>query len=166
MPKIASGSEWGCEVLLCAASSNPSWQGIAECRPPMEKLISAMKMPGFSWPTCPEGESGKPDFEAYEDCPAGWSATRPSVIDDRSGSTDPSQCMRTVTTCKPGFNLHGGGDDNGQTIIKDGVTRVYSDDGCAYTEYQDRARRRAPYFFVIEDDASRSKTRYYFDLDH
>lgn len=37
----ASASEWGCEVLLCAASSNRSWQSIASCRPPMEKLISA-----------------------------------------------------------------------------------------------------------------------------
>lgn len=44
-------SEWGCEVLLCASSSNPSWRGVPACRPPMYRLISAMKGWGFSWPT-------------------------------------------------------------------------------------------------------------------
>jgi hypothetical protein len=59
----ASASEWGCTILLCAASSNPSWHGVAECRPPMQRLISAMRRSGFSWPTCPEGRTGKPGYE-------------------------------------------------------------------------------------------------------
>lgn len=50
-----TASEWGCEVLLCASSSNPSWRGVPACHLPMYRLISAMKRPGFSWPTCPEG---------------------------------------------------------------------------------------------------------------
>ena len=50
-------SEWGCEVLLCASSSNPSWRGVPACHPPMNRLISAMKKPGFDWPTCHEAVS-------------------------------------------------------------------------------------------------------------
>ena len=53
-PDRAEASEWGCEVLLCASSSNPSWRGVPACHPPMYRLISAMKGWGFSWPTCPE----------------------------------------------------------------------------------------------------------------
>ena len=30
----SQASDWGCEVLLCAASSNPSWHDVASCRPP------------------------------------------------------------------------------------------------------------------------------------
>lgn len=78
----AKASEWGCEVLLCAASSHPSWRGVDTCHPPMERLISAMKKPGFSWPTCPEGGAGKPGYEKYAECPAGWTP----AADDVGGS--------------------------------------------------------------------------------
>ena len=50
LPAPAAASEWGCEVLLCASSSNPSWRGVPACHPPMTRLISAMKKPGFHWP--------------------------------------------------------------------------------------------------------------------
>lgn len=50
----AQDASWGCQILLCAASKNPSWQGVGYCVPPMQKLISAMKKPGFSWPICEE----------------------------------------------------------------------------------------------------------------
>ena len=33
----AQASEWGCEVLLCASSSNPSWRGVPACHPPMNR---------------------------------------------------------------------------------------------------------------------------------
>jgi hypothetical protein len=55
----AEASEWGCKVLLCASSSNPSWRGVPACHPPMYRLISAMRRPGFSWPTCPRGRNGQ-----------------------------------------------------------------------------------------------------------
>lgn len=29
----AQASDWGCEVLLCASSSNPSWRGVPACHP-------------------------------------------------------------------------------------------------------------------------------------
>ncbi|NEJ83261.1 hypothetical protein GR268_43065, partial [Rhizobium leguminosarum] len=67
----AEDASWGCQVLLCAASQNPSWHGVPYCVPPMTKLIAAMKEPGFSWPICHEANAGKPGRESYEDCPAG-----------------------------------------------------------------------------------------------
>ena len=71
LPAPATASEWGCEVLLCASSSNPSWRGVSACHPPMNRLISAMKKPGFDWPTCPEAGTGSPGHERYADCPEG-----------------------------------------------------------------------------------------------
>lgn len=38
----AEDASWGCQVLLCAASQNPSWQGVPYCVPPMKRLIAAM----------------------------------------------------------------------------------------------------------------------------
>ncbi len=29
----AEDASWGCQVLLCAASQNPSWQGVPYCVP-------------------------------------------------------------------------------------------------------------------------------------
>jgi len=73
--RLATASEWGCEILLCASSSNPSWRGVPACHPPMNRLISAMKRPSFSWPTCPEAGTGRPGYEQFEECPVGWAAT-------------------------------------------------------------------------------------------
>jgi hypothetical protein len=56
-------SEWGCEVLLCASSSDPSWRGVQACHPPMYRLISAMNGWGFKWPTCLEAGTGEPGYE-------------------------------------------------------------------------------------------------------
>lgn len=32
----AEDASWGCQVLLCAASQSPSWQGVPYCVPPMK----------------------------------------------------------------------------------------------------------------------------------
>ncbi len=37
----AADADWGCQVLLCAASSAPSWHQVPYCVPPMMKLITA-----------------------------------------------------------------------------------------------------------------------------
>ena len=76
-PDRAEASEWGCEVLLCASSSNPSWRGVPACHAPMYRLISAMGNWGFSWPTCPEAGTGKPGYEAYDDCQQTVTTARP-----------------------------------------------------------------------------------------
>lgn len=78
----AQEAPWGCEVLLFAASSAPSWHGVSYCVRPMTKLIAAMKLPGFSWPICPGAGTGAPGIEVYEECPVGY---RPMKETDGNG---------------------------------------------------------------------------------
>ena len=159
----SQASDWGCEVLLCAASSNPSWQDVASCRPPMEKLITAMKRPGFSWPICQGAGTGKPGYERYAECPEGWQPIAgDSVRDEASGKLP--QCMRRQTTCRPGYrsSRYSGS----RTVASDdGVTRVFSDGrSCAFTEFMQRPLRRDPYYFDMKEDISGQLTRFWFNL--
>jgi hypothetical protein len=160
----ADASEWGCEVLLCAASSGPSWRGVESCHPPMEKVISAMKKPGFSWPTCPEGGAGKPGYEQYGDCPAGWAPT-----DGDLGSTfsrGKSRCMRAVNQCNGGRRLFGSSNGGQSRTKEDGVTRIFSGaSSCSFTEYKARPLRSAPYYFDIKDETDRQTNRFWFNLE-
>lgn len=132
-------SEWGCEVLLCASSSNPSWRDIPACHPPMYRLISAMRGWGFSWPTCPEAGTGKPGYERYSECPTGWSVGY-SNPDHGGGRAD--LCVQVRNTCPSGF---GGREDCQQTIT------------------MPRPLREDPYHFDIRDDAG-GATRHWFNL--
>ncbi|SDN95936.1 hypothetical protein [Ensifer sp. YR511] len=162
----AETSEWGCEVLLCAASSNPSWHGVPQCHPPMEKLISAMKQPGFSWPICPEGGAGEPGYEHYADCPAGWTPTAGEKNSEYPSKDELSRCIRKVSTCKDGRSHFGNRDRVRTELTKDGVSRVYSGWGsCHYQEFKPRTPRERPYFFDIDDQKTGKATRYYFDLN-
>ena len=158
-PRMAMADEWGCEVLLCAASSAPSWRGVPECHPPMERLIAAMKKPGFSWPTCPEGGAGKPGYEPFEDCPAGWLPTEGEDAGDGYFRAGQSRCMRLGSDCRgANFRTKEGRGENE-------ITRVFrSEQACDYTEYMTRPRRAQPYFFDIQDQTSSTSMRYYFDL--
>ncbi|MBO9101977.1 MULTISPECIES: hypothetical protein [Rhizobium] len=76
----AAEADWGCQIVLCVAAQTPSWHGISYCVSPMEKLIAAMALPGFSWPACKAAGTGAPGFEAFEDCPSGY-----VEADDQSG---------------------------------------------------------------------------------
>lgn len=158
----ARASEWGCEVLLCAASDNPSWHSIASCRRPMEKLIGAMKRPGFSWPTCPEGGAGKPSYERYAECPAGWTASSGTDNRNGGGSADLSRCRRVVDECGQGRRGRWQvGPNSG-----DRLTRFFSDhNSCRSTELMARPLRDEPYYFDIRDDAKTISQRYYFSLN-
>jgi hypothetical protein len=166
----ARASEWGCEVLLCAASDNPTWQAVATCRPPMERLIAAMKKPGFSWPTCPEGGAGKPGYDRYADCPSGWTPSAAEVDSDHV-SSDLSRCRRIVSQCGRGATQSredgvdgrvGNGADN-----EAGITRAYSeDDHGSCIETMARPLRDKPYFFDIKGQNRSGSIRQYFSLDH
>ena len=57
---------WGCEVLLCAVSSNPNWQNVPYCIPPMVKLIQRLSW-GGSWPGCPNSNS-QLGYDPYRPC--------------------------------------------------------------------------------------------------
>lgn len=161
----AAADEWGCEVLLCAALSDPSWHDIAECRPPMSRLISAMKRPGFSWPTCPEGGAGKPGFEKFEDCPSGWSPAAGGFMSGHHPG-ELSQCIRKGSDCWEGRIV---GETRGgrlSSVERGDVTRVYhSRWRCDYVDYMARPRREKPYYFDIVDDGNASSRRVYFDLN-
>lgn len=135
----AEASEWGCEVLLCASSSDPSWRGVPACHPPMNRLISAMGKWGFSWPTCPEAGTGRPGYERYDECPAGWTVGS-SNQDHGAGQGD--LCIQVRNSCPSGY----GGRD-----------------GCQETVTMARPRREYPYYFDITAGDGKV-TRHWFDL--
>lgn len=135
----ADASEWGCEVLLCASSSNPSWRGVPACQPPMNRLISAMRGWNFSWPTCPEAGTGKPGYERYADCPSGWNV---DYSDRDRGGTQADICVQVRNTCPRGF---GGAED------------------CRQTATMPRPTREDPYYFDIRSDDG-NVTRHWFNL--
>lgn len=136
----SQASEFGCKVLLCAASQNPSWRGVPYCVPPMTKLISMLKR-GKSWPTCPEGGTGKPGYEPYAACPKGWS------VGSSSTNSNDSQCVKRVCTTRYTYRGHDSQND---------------DENCIKT--MARPRRANPYFFDIRNDDTKVKERFYFNL--
>lgn len=161
IPALTDDASWGCQVLLCAASQNPSWHGVPYCVPPMTRLIAAMKEPGFSWPICHEANAGKPGHETYEDCPAGTTVGYSSQGDSGSRG-DPNQCFKTVDLCRSSSQL---GSNEG---LKGGtVRRVFGNQGnsCIQQIATPRPRRAEPYFFDIPNDKG-VKERFWFDLDH
>lgn len=135
----AKASEWGCEVLLCASSSDPSWRAVPACHPPMNRLISAMGKWGFSWPTCPEAGTGKPGYEAYQECPVGWSV---GFSNQNDGRGRPDLCVQVRNNCPSG--------DGGR-------------DGCEQTVTISRLLREDPYYFDIRHDDG-DITRHWFNL--
>lgn len=135
----AQAGEWGCEVLLCASSSNPSWRGVPACHAPMYRLISAMRGWSFSWPTCPEAGTGKPGYEAYDECPAGWSVSHGS---QGHGGGPADLCVQARNTCPAGFGER---------------------DDCQQTITMPRPRREDPYYFNIRHDDGEI-TRHWFSL--
>lgn len=138
-PDRAAASHWGCEVLLCASSSNPSWQDVKACHPPMNRLISAMRRPGFSWPTCPEAGTGRPGYEAYGDCPAGWTIGHSS---HKRGRDQSDLCVQTRNNCPSGIRRQ---------------------DDCLETDTIPRPPRADPYFFDIRHKDG-AVTRHWFSL--
>ena len=145
-PRVAAASEWGCRVLLCAATPAPGWRAVASCHPPMERLISAMKQPGFSWPTCPEGGAGRPGYEEFGKCPAGWTVAAAEALGNGLHRPKLSRCMRRIDQCQPRWSGFGSS-------------------GCRPVEFMDRPRRQQPYFFDVKDPSTKANSRFYFDLD-
>lgn len=141
----AAATEWGCEVLLCASSSNPSWHSVAACHPPMERLIEAMSHPGFSWPTCPEAGTGKPGYERFADCPQGWTPASDPGMEHGGGGL--SYCVRKNSSCA----------DNRRISIRHGGS-------CLLAEYRSRPLRSDPYYFDMRDHNDGTLARHWFNL--
>ncbi len=157
-PAKADDASWGCQVLLCAASQNPSWHGVPYCVPPMTRLIAAMKEPGFSWPICDEAKAGKPGRENYEDCPAGTTVGYSSQ-GDNGWRGEPDQCVKTVDVCRS--------PRQGDAYAGLTIRRNYDNDGdsCIQQIATPRPRRANPYFFDIPNDQG-EKERFWFNLNH
>lgn len=143
----AADAEWGCQVLLCAASSNPSWHGVPYCVPPMLKLIRAMARPHFSWPICPGAGTKAPNYEKYADCPAGYTVGYSSSGGHNSAVRKPDLCLKTINRC-----------GSGSYYRRDGHS-------CVETISQPRPLRAQPYYFDIRQ-ASGTTQRFWFDLNH
>jgi hypothetical protein len=125
----------------------------------MNRLITAMKLPGFSWPTCPEGGAGKPGFEKYADCPSGWlPAVGESRNDDKMAS-DWSLCVRTEPSCDGSDPFDQPGQGRGlRHLDADGQ----HDARCR--QVMSRPLRAQPYYFDLTDEATQRTNRVYFDL--
>ncbi|MGN7882541.1 hypothetical protein [Ensifer sp. 22460] len=165
----AQDAEFGCRILLCAASQNPSWQGVPYCVPPMKKLIRDMAKPGFSWPICHEAKAGKPGHEQYEECPAG-SSVGYSESGREGANRTPNKCVQIVDRCENRGDFqarYGDADANDRANIK--VRTLHngrgnlSDSGCKVQITMPRPQRSNPYFFDIPNDKD-DKERFWFNL--
>ena len=64
----------------------------------MYRLIEAMKVPGFSWPTCPNASSSAARKEVYEACPEGWTVGYSDVGHEGNRSV-PNKCEKREESC-------------------------------------------------------------------
>lgn len=149
----AENVSWGCQVLMCTASSQPSWQSVPYCVPPMTKLIAAMKLPGFSWPICQESNAGKPTYEPYEQCPSGFSS-------ESTGKKHFQRelCVRIVNK-RPEAKEYS---DAEITTEMGGSDEQYVR---GYKIMQFRKRKENPYYYDIPNDQG-GKKRFYFNLNY
>lgn len=165
MASKAADASWGCQVLLCAASETPSWHDVSYCVLPMTKLIAAMKLPGFSWPICKEGNAGKPGLEPYEPCPAGWTATSSDATFGHGSSAVQNACSHNLGSCNSRTAR-----DAAKEVNEGVVTReIYSDSGhnkssCSLIQTQPRKPRAKPYYFDIPNSKGENQ-RFWFDLN-
>lgn len=141
----AQDVSFGCQVLLCAASRNPSWRGVPYCMPVMQRLFQQLRR-GGSWPTCPEGQVGRPGYEPFEPCPS------PAVPATQGGSED------------GGLRL---GDPSGDLCaVRIESLRLCSSErgGCDVRyELSPRPRRAEPWY--VDIGTAEGATRFWFNLE-
>jgi hypothetical protein len=141
----AQDASFGCKVLLCAAATNPSWQGIAYCVPIMRTLMSLMGRRGFSWPPCPEARTGAPGHEPHAECPAGATA----VTTTSEGQSAP-MCARP-TPMNAAF-----GKADLATLDAESLKSRF--------ELTPRPLRDKPYYFEMPKADGQGTERVYFSL--
>lgn len=143
----AQDASFGCKVLLCAAASQPSWQGISYCVPVMQELFAGMRQ-GRGWPTCGEANASAPGYEPYHPCPSGSSE---GMIDAGRlvASSSGNVCARPRSNAP--------------------ICAGARDADCSVTdrfEITPRSQRAEPYFVDIGSGAGegRARTRFWFNL--
>lgn len=139
----AQDASFGCKVLLCAASTAPSWSGIPYCVPVMHDLFRRLAH-GGGWPSCSEGNASGLRYEPYEPCPAGMTPAQ-GGSEGSGGVTPAANGSLCVDFSKPRQVCFGG------------------DGGCS-TEYPttSRALRSDPYF--VDISTANGAQRFYFSL--
>jgi hypothetical protein len=112
----------------------------------MYKLI-ACKFKTFGacpWPTCPEGGTGAPSYEKFEDCPEGW---RPAASPARDGfQTELNLCVQTRQNCEARVGL-GDGRSSRNCVVS-----------------MPRLLRAKPYYFELTDSETNEVQRHWFSL--
>ena len=124
----------------------------------MHKLITAIAMPGFSWPICPSAGTGKPGREIYEQCPPGFEVTY-----GKSGNGErrlqPDRCEKMIDTCRNRTRAV----NKNQSIWRNDGGRDMQDK-CLRIISQRRKHRTDSYFFDVADQQG-NKRRFWFNLD-
>lgn len=148
-PAKAQDASFGCKVLLCAASSNPSWSGVPYCVPVMQELFHRLAH-GGGWPTCPEGHASNIGYQPYEACPVGMTPVGGMIGGGHNGSysawTPNENGDQCADLSKP-RNQCGGGDAGCQTSYPTAP----------------RTRRSNPYF--VDITTANGTQRVYFSLE-
>ncbi|RWI89930.1 MAG: hypothetical protein EOR21_25265 [Mesorhizobium sp.] len=171
VPSKSFASEWGCQVLLCLSGD---WQGTPSCHPPIDRLVEAMELPGFSWPTCPQANSSVARYDPYEACPQGWTPYAPAT--DRPGQGEASMCRIAASNLGQLASLgmqhdqaEGGptgtiqlGDRTVQVQVSYVASGAHNDRTTTYYDIQ-RPRRAKP-FYIDYDDANGLRQRTWFNL--
>jgi hypothetical protein len=157
----AQDASFGCKILLCVASQNPSWQGVPYCVPPVLKLLAIRKVhPGY-WPSCPEAGTGKPGYSEYDDCPAG---STPTTI--QRGTSGDNGRTRSIPGCEKPVQVAC------STLIDRDSPGSYAraqrvaNQICTTTQTFARPERKDPYYFDIRDKQTGKVSRHYFNLNH
>ncbi|MER9580899.1 hypothetical protein [Mesorhizobium sp. M0276] len=163
-PAQAQDASWGCQVLLCAASQNPSWHGVSYCVPPMTKLIAAMAKPGFSWPICHEAKAGTPGREIYEQCPEGTKVGYSERGHDGNRS-EPDRCVKMVNVCRHRFTNGFTGNSRDDQITYRNTGGGRDGDSCTQQVSSARPRRADPWYFDIPNEHGQ-KQRFWFNLNY
>lgn len=141
----AQDASFGCQVLLCAASRNPSWRGVPYCGPVMQRLFQQLRR-GGSWPTCPEGRVGRPGYDPFEACLAPAVPASQGRGDERSlrlGDASGDLCALRIEPPRV-------------------CSSESSDCGVRY-ELSPRPRRSEPWYVDIE--TGEGTTRFWFSLE-
>jgi hypothetical protein len=179
LPVESRASEWGCQVLLCLSGD---WQGTPSCHPPINKLIAAMKAPGFNWPTCSQANSSAAIFDRYADCPAGWQAISRNDSDRPGLREDANLCrvrsdkltLPTASTAVRLGHYHGARSQQAQVEIDGKLVpaevRTSGSDrgsflGSSFTEYTISRPLREKPWYIEYDDANGIRQKSWFNLN-
>jgi hypothetical protein len=118
----------------------------------MYRLLASIKLPGFSWPTCPDADSSSARKEVFEDCLNGWTVGYSDVGHDGNRSK-PDICEKREKVClnqrKPTFRP---------------VVNRSGGDSCERTISMSRPMREKPWF-IDYTDAKGLRQRAWFNLN-